>query len=129
MILIGYNFSCPVPPAWHDRFNIIGQRSENKPVARRNIKMKKSLSMLALTVFVVLITGTFSYAEYAAAGADNFPYFHLGAMVIGGLTILSLKQKYEKLYVSEAAGSFALYAVLIALFTSPVADAIKNMIG
>jgi hypothetical protein len=50
-------------------------------------------------------------------------------MVIGGLTILSLKQKYEKLYVSEAAGSFALYAVLIALFTSPVADAIKNMIG
>jgi len=91
--------------------------------------MKKSLSMLALTALIVLITGTFSYAEYAAAGADNFPYFHLGAIVIGGLTILSLKQKYEKIYLSEAAGSFALYAVMIALFTSPVADAIKNMIG
>ena len=91
--------------------------------------MKKSLSMMALTALIVLITGTFSYAEYAAAGPDHFPYFHLGALLSGGLTILSLKQKYEKLYVSEAAGSFALYAVLIALFTSPVADAIKNMIG
>jgi hypothetical protein len=46
--------------------------------------MKKSLSMMALTALIVLITGTFSYAEYAAAGPDNFPYFHLGAMVIGG---------------------------------------------
>jgi len=49
--------------------------------------------------------------------------------VIGGLTILSLKQKYEKIYLSEAAGSFALYAVMIALFTSPVSEAIKNLIG
>jgi hypothetical protein len=91
--------------------------------------MKKSITMLALTTLIVLITATFSFAEYAAAGADNFPYFHLGALVIGGLTILSLKQKYEKLYLSEAAGSFALYTVMIALFTSPVSDAIKNLIG
>jgi hypothetical protein len=91
--------------------------------------MKKSITMMALTTLIVLITATFSFAEYAAAGADNFPYFHLGALVIGGLTILSLKQKYEKLYLSEAAGSFALYAVMIALFTSPVSDAIKNLIG
>jgi hypothetical protein len=91
--------------------------------------MKKSLTMLALTTVIVLITATFSFAEYAAAGADNFPYFHLGALVIGGLTILTLKQKYEKIYFSEAAGSFALYTVMIALFTSPVADAIKNLIG
>jgi hypothetical protein len=91
--------------------------------------MKKSLTMMALTALIVLITATFSFAEYAAAGADNFPYFHLGALVIGGLTTLSLKQKYEKLYLSEAAGSFALYAAMIALFTSPVSDAIKNLIG
>jgi len=91
--------------------------------------MKKSITMLALTTLIILITATFSFAEYAAAGADNFPYFHLGALVIGGLTILSLKQKYEKLYLSEAAGSFALYTVMIALFTSPVSDAIKNLIG
>lgn len=91
--------------------------------------MKKTLSTLILTVLVVLITATFSFAEYMAAGADNFPYFHLGALIVGGLTIISLKQKYQKLYLSEAAGSFAMYAVLVALFTSPVTEAIRNLIG
>jgi FtsH-binding integral membrane protein len=91
--------------------------------------MKKTLSTLILTVLVVLITATFSFAEYMAAGVDNFPYFHLGALIVGGLTIISLKQKYQKLYLSEAAGSFAMYAVLVALFTSPVTEAIRNLIG
>jgi hypothetical protein len=91
--------------------------------------MKKTLSTLILTVAVVLITATFSFAEYSAAGAENFPYFHLGALIVGGMIIVSLKQKYQKLYMSEAMGSFAMYAVLVALFTSPVADAVKNLIG
>jgi len=91
--------------------------------------MKKTLSTLMLTAVVVLITATFSFAEYTAAGAENFPYFHLGALIVGGMTILSLKQKYEKLYLSEAMGSFAMYAVLVALFTSPVAQVVKNLIG
>ena len=90
--------------------------------------MKKTLSTLILSAAVVLITATFSFAEYAAAGVGNFPYFQLGCLIVGGLTIVSLKQKYEKLYVSEAAGSFALYAVLVALSTSPVAEAIKNLL-
>jgi hypothetical protein len=89
--------------------------------------MKKSITMLALTTLIVLITATFSFAEYAAAGAGNFPYFHLGALIVGGMTIVSLKQKYEKLYLSEAVGSFAMYAVMVALFTSPVAEMIKNL--
>ena len=91
--------------------------------------MKKTLSTLMLTVFVILITATFSFAEYAAAGAANFPYFHLGALIVGGMTIVSLKQKYEKLYMSEAVGSFAMFAVMVALFTSPVAETVKNLIG
>jgi uncharacterized protein (UPF0303 family) len=77
----------------------------------------------------VLITATFSFAEYAAAGAGSFPYFHLGALIVGGMTIVSLKQKYQKLYMSEAVGSFAMYAVLVALFTSPVAQIVRNLIG
>ena len=67
--------------------------------------MKKTLSTLILTAAVVLITATFSFAEYAAAGVENFPYFHLGALIVGGMTIVSLKQKYQKLYLSEAMGS------------------------
>jgi FtsH-binding integral membrane protein len=91
--------------------------------------MKKMLSTLILSTVVLLITATFSFAEYAAAGAVNFPYLHLGALIVGGMTIVSLKQKYQKLYLSEAVGSFAMYAVLVALFTSPVAEAVKNLIG
>jgi hypothetical protein len=48
---------------------------------------------------------------------------------VGGMIIVSLKQKYQKLYMSEAMGSFAMYAVLVALFTSPVAQVVKNLIG
>jgi hypothetical protein len=33
------------------------------------------------------------------------------------------------MYTSETVGVFALYTVLIALFTNPVIDAIKSMVG
>jgi hypothetical protein len=91
--------------------------------------MKKTLSTLLVAGVVVLLTATFSFAEYAAAGADSFPYFQLGCLIVGGLIITSLKYKYSQLYTAEAVGSFALYAVLVALFTSPVVDTIKNMVG
>ncbi|MFB3925789.1 MAG: hypothetical protein ACE14T_07010 [Syntrophales bacterium] len=91
--------------------------------------MKRTLSTLLVAGFVVLSTGTFAFAEYTAAGVGNFPYFHLGALVIGGLIIVSLKNKYQKLYMSEAMGAFALYTVLIALFTAPVVNLIKGLIG
>ena len=91
--------------------------------------MKKALSTMILAGIVVLITGTFCFAEYAAAGVENFPYFHLGCLIVGGMIIVSLKQKYEKIYLSEAVGSFAMYAVLVALFTAPVADAVRSLIG
>jgi hypothetical protein len=38
-----------------------------------------------------------------------------------------LKRKYGRLYLSETIGSFALYTFLVALFTAPVADALKNL--
>ncbi len=91
--------------------------------------MKKFLSTLMLTGFVVLVTGTFGFAEYSATGSSNFPYFHMGAVVVGGLIIISLKRKYEKLYLSEAIGSFALYTVLVALFTTPVVNIVKSMVS
>ncbi|MDD2673180.1 MAG: hypothetical protein PHC52_12365 [Syntrophales bacterium] len=91
--------------------------------------MKKTLSTLLLSGFVVLVTATFGFAEYAAAGAAEFPYFHLGAVIVGGLIIISLKNKYDKLYMSEAVGSFALYTALVALFTAPVVNLIKGLVG
>ncbi len=91
--------------------------------------MKKLVSTLLVASFVVLSTATFVFAEYSAAGAADFPFFHLGALIVGGLIIVSLKHKYQKLYLSEAIGSFALYTVLIALFTSPVVELIKGLVG
>ena len=91
--------------------------------------MKRILQTLILAVFVVLTTASFGYAEYVASNVGNFPWFHLGCLIIGGMIITSLKQKYSRLYLSEAVGSFALYAVLIALFTAPVVNALKTLVS
>ena len=91
--------------------------------------MKKTLATMMVAGLVVLLTATFSFAEYAIAGVANFPYFQLGCLIVGGLIIISLKSKYEKMYTSETVAAFALYTVLIALFTNPVIDVIKNMVS
>jgi len=91
--------------------------------------MKRTIQTLIVAVFVVLTTATFGFAEYAAAGAANFPYFHLGALIIGGLVIISLKYKFQMMYTGEVVGAFALYTILVALFTSPVIDAVKIMVS
>lgn len=78
---------------------------------------------------MVLVTASFTYAEHSVTGNTNFPFFHLGCLIIGGLIIISLKRKYSKLYLSEAIGSFALYAPLVSIFTAPVVDALKKLIS
>jgi hypothetical protein len=91
--------------------------------------MKKMIQTTLLTIFVILATTSFSYAQFSVTGNDNFPFFHLGCLIIGGLIIVSLKQKYAQLHMSEAIGSFALYTVLVSLFTTPVVDALKTLIN
>jgi hypothetical protein len=91
--------------------------------------MKKTLTTIILAGFITLLTATFGFAEYAATGAENFPYFHLGALIIGGLTIISLRRKYQKMYMTEAMGAFALYTVMVAISTAPVVEVIKNVVG
>ena len=91
--------------------------------------MKKTLATTVVAAAVVLLTATFSFAEYAATGVANFPFFQLGCLIVGGLIMVSLKRKYEKMYVSEVVGVFALYAVLMALFTSPVIEAVKTIVS
>jgi len=87
--------------------------------------MQKTLSTIAVAVIFVLLTATFGFAEYNAAGGENFPYFHLGLVIIGGLIIFSIKRKFEKMYAREAVGAFALYTCYVALFTAPVIEVIK----
>ncbi|MDM7986242.1 MAG: hypothetical protein QUS13_02790 [Smithella sp.] len=91
--------------------------------------MKKTLGTIIVAAAVIMITATFSFAEYAAAGVTNFPFFQLGCLIVGGLIMVSLKRKYEKMYVGEVVGVFALYAVLMALFTNPVINAVKVIVS
>ena len=91
--------------------------------------MKKTLRTIAVAAAVILFTATFGFAEYAATGAANFPFFQLGCLIIGGLILMTLKKKYEKMYVTEMVGAFALYTILMALFTNPVIEAVKNLVA
>ena len=59
--------------------------------------MKKTLGTIVVAAAVVLFTATFGFAEYAATGAANFPYFQLGCLILGGLILMTLKRKYEKM--------------------------------
>jgi hypothetical protein len=91
--------------------------------------MKKTLGTMMVTAAVVLLTATFGFAEYTAAGAANFPYFQLGCLIIGGLILVSLKKKYDKMYTAEVVGAFALYTILMALFTNPVIEVVKTIVS
>jgi hypothetical protein len=50
-------------------------------------------------------------------------------LIVGGMTIISLKQKYPKMYTRELMGVFTMYTILIALFTAPVFNAIKSLVS
>jgi hypothetical protein len=93
------------------------------------MKMKRTIQTAVVAIFVVLITAGFAFAANATAGAGNFPYFHLGCLAIGGLTIVSLKYRYQGIYMSEAVGAFAMYAVLVALFTAPAIEAVRTLVS
>jgi hypothetical protein len=114
---------------WHTYFMTITKRKNFLKLRRKARVMKKILQTTLLMAFVILVTASFGYAQFSVTGNDNFPFFHLGCLIVGGLIIISLKRKYAQLYMSEAIGSFALYTVLVALFTVPVVDALKTLIN
>ena len=50
-------------------------------------------------------------------------------MIVGGLIIISLKYKFQRMYLGEVVGAFALYTILIALFTAPVIETVKALVS
>jgi len=91
--------------------------------------MKKTLGTMMVAAAVILLTATFSFAEFAATGTSNFPYFQLGCLIVGGLIMVSLKRKYDKMYVGEVVTILALYTILMALFTNPVIETVKTIVS
>ena len=90
--------------------------------------MKNTVGTTMVAAAVVLLTATFGFAEFAATGTANFPYFQMGCLIVGGLLMVQLKRKYNKMYTTEAVGAFALYTLLMALFTNPVIDMVKIIV-
>lgn len=78
--------------------------------------------------FAFVTTASFTYMEFVTSLEGQFPFFHLGCLSVGALVIVSLKRRYDKIYISEAVGAFALFAILLSLFTVPVAEALRNLI-
>ena len=91
--------------------------------------MKKTLGTMLAAAAVIILTATFSFAEFASAGITNFPYFQLGCLIVGGLVMVSLKRKYDRMYVGEVVTIFALYTILMALFTNPVIETVKTIVS
>ncbi len=78
--------------------------------------------------FALVTTASFTYMESVTSMEGQFPFFHLGCLSVGALVIVSLKRRYDRIYISEAVGAFALFAILLSLFTAPVAEALRNLI-
>ena len=91
--------------------------------------MKKTLGTMMVAAAVVLLTAPVCFAEFAAGEAGTFPYFQLGCLIVGGVIVVSLKRKFEQMYATEAVGVFALYTILMALFTNPVIEAVKTIVS
>jgi len=43
--------------------------------------------------------------------------------------MISLKRKYEKMYVGEVVTVFALYTILMAIFTNPVIETVNTLLS
>ena len=90
--------------------------------------MRDAFETWVVAGFSVVTTASFTYMEFITSAEGNFPFFHLGSLLVAGLVVVSLKNRYKKIYISEAVGAFALFAILMSIFTAPVAEALWNLI-
>ena len=81
---------------------------------------------LALLGIVVLTTLQFSYFGFRTAGGDWYLLAQVVALVFGGLLLMSLEYRYRKIGFAGAVIAFALYTLLVALYSKPVVGALQQ---
>ncbi|HNZ65477.1 MAG TPA: hypothetical protein PKJ10_06540 [Smithella sp.] len=59
---------------------------------------------------------------------SNFPFVHLLVLLIGGIILVVLKKKYQKIRTSELIIIFILIFILVAIFTDTGIDLAKSLI-
>ncbi len=57
----------------------------------------------------------------------NFPFVHLLVLIIGGIILVVLKKKYQKIRTSELIIIFILIFILVAIFTDTGIDLAKSL--
>lgn len=87
---------------------------------------KQRWQSLALAVIVVVAVLQFGYFGYRSAGGDLYLVAQLAAIVFGGLTIISLEHRYRKIGFAGAVISFALFTLLVALYSKPVVESLQH---
>ncbi len=60
---------------------------------------------------------------------DGFPLPQVIALSVGGLLIWLIRKKYRRMRTGEVILIFVLYAVLVILFTEPVVNLIRSLVG
>ena len=81
---------------------------------------------LALLVIVFLTTLQFSYFGFRTAGGDWHLMAQVAALVFGGLLLMSLEYRYRKIGFTGAVIAFALYTLLVAMYSKPVVEALQQ---
>ncbi len=81
---------------------------------------------LALLGIVVLATLQFGYFCFRAAGGDVYLVAQVVALALGGLLIISLEYRYRKIGFAGAVIAFALYTLLVALYSKPLVEALQR---
>ena len=56
-----------------------------------------------------------------------FPFMHLIALIAGVIVLLFVKRKYPKVRNSELIIVFILFFILVAIFTEPGLDLLKDL--
>lgn len=90
--------------------------------------IEKNLSNISVAIFIAMSATAFAYVQYTSAILEGFPYFHLGCIIVGGVMLISLKNKYSRIYLTEAIGAFALFTITVSLSTPPVMEMIAWLI-
>jgi hypothetical protein len=88
-------------------------------VKRQDETRKLLFIMAGMTVFFVAVVPCLS-------GSGLFLAVQFVAILLGGITLVSLFRRYRGLDILSAASIFFLYSLMVALFSPGVVDALAN---
>jgi hypothetical protein len=81
---------------------------------------------LALVGIVVVTILQFGFFGYRTVGWDASLAAQLAALALGGLTLISLEHRFRKIGFVGAVVAFALFTLMVALYSKPVVETLQR---